>query len=200
MIAIVIFIFVLSCYCIVHFFIVLEAIKKKNYYYSLYKAEFTKSHFAKARNTLMNMAIENKIDANSGYFKMLYHLNTIIMRNPDYYEQISQELRDVIWDMNTYKTSSGIHPLTPHEKEATKLTADALGHIAIEYSPLFKLLYKLRKKVDNSMTTGSFITYMAKVFHERQKLQAEKEIKKLRQGLYKIADIETPLSFRYDFC
>jgi|ERR1035441_3994812 hypothetical protein len=56
------------------------------------RAENTREQFAFARNKLLKMAINKRINANELIFKDFYNLQTYIMRRPDLYPEISERL------------------------------------------------------------------------------------------------------------
>ena len=162
----------------------IEESRKAKRYHSLYKAEHTKSFFAKARNEMMCLAIEKKVDTNTDFFRRMYHLNTIIMRNPDEYADISRELTTTL--LNIRSTKKQI--LTDEEKKISYLTAEALGHIVINYSVVMRLLFALTKRAQSKMNHAKFISFLAHMARLDHKIKAEREIKKTQSELYRISN------------
>jgi hypothetical protein len=155
-----------------------------NYYRSLYKAEHTKSFFAKARNEMMLLVSENKIDTQTDFFKGIYSLHTFVMRNPDSYSDFSREFTTAIFNIQKKNPTQ----MTESEKKISYLTAEALGHIVINYSKTMQFLFSFVKKATkNKMDHASFIGLIAHLGNTDKKIQAEKEIKKAQEELYKIS-------------
>ena len=57
-----------------------------------HRTERTRARWAKARNLLMQLVAEGKLDVRSQTFRRLYHLQTFVLRRPDEYKEISSEL------------------------------------------------------------------------------------------------------------
>ena len=175
---------------IINLMLGLREYRLRKYYNSLYVAEKTKSYFAKTRNELMNMVIENKIDNKTIFFKNIYSLNTFFMRNPHAYSNISKELTTAL--LNIKKTNKV--PLSEGEKKILQSTAEALGHIVINYSMLMKFLFFSAKKVKTNMNHANFIIFLAHIGNidriinaEREKINAEKKIEQTKNELYRLS-------------
>lgn len=165
-------------------------LKRKAIYTAKYKAEVTKSYFARARNEMMRMSIKNEIDANSPIFKELYHLNTVIMRCPDEYPQISAELMKITALNNKKVKDKRELTLTNAEKKIIKITADALGHIIIEYNWILKMLFKSVNTKTEKMHAWSFIMLIFgknEIRTEKEKIRAEEKINETKQNFYSIS-------------
>lgn len=170
---------------IINVFFGIKAIEKRKYYFALYNAERTKSYFAKARNELMVLAMNNKIDTQSEYFVTLYSLNTLMMRNPNAYSILSKEFTKSLLTIK----SKGAYGLTEGERKISYLTAQALGHIVINYSGFMRLLYKvIHATVDKNMDQANFIGFLIHIGHIENKIRAEQEIKTTREELFRLSE------------
>jgi hypothetical protein len=98
----------------------------------------TQGKFAKARNTLMRLALMRKIDADSATFRSLYFLLTGFMRRPDAYPQINAALRKTFLlegssiDFSVVEAES--NEWNSDIKQVVALTAEALNDIIINYA------------------------------------------------------------------
>jgi len=158
--------------------------QKTNLYRSLYVAEHTKSFFAKARNEMMRLAAENKIDTQSDFFKSMYSLHTLIMRNPDSYSDFSAGLAKAIFNIQKRNPKQ----LTESEKNISYMTAEAMGHIIINYSSAMRFLFGFAKRwTKNKINHASFIVFISHLGNLDKKIQAEREIKTAQEELYRLS-------------
>lgn len=179
-----ILIFATICFCSVQIILGITYRKSKRQFATLLKAEQTKSYFAIARNEMMRMALENKIDANTDMFKMVYGLNTVIMKRPDEYPAISRELTSLVLNINQISSKAN-HKFTQDERRILKFTADALSHIIIEYSSFLKFMFKAKKITNRGLSKTGFLGFLIQVgIKERQKMEVIKEIKVAKAELY----------------
>ena len=69
------------------------------------------------------------------------------------------------------------------------LTAQALGHIVINYSGFMRLLYKvIHATVDKNMDQANFIGFLIHIGHIENKIRAEQEIKTTREELFRLSE------------
>lgn len=102
-----------------------------------------RGHFAVARDRLLKLATEKKLDIHSDTFQMLYTLYTAIMRNPERYAQLSERLLKLSLDKDTH-TGVGVitresefwdEELSQEIKSLVTYTAKGFQVIIVEYSP-----------------------------------------------------------------
>ncbi len=173
---------------VVNLLLGLHHLKMRRHYSSLYRAERTKSHFAKARNEMMRMAVEKSIDISTNYYKALYHLNTVIMRNPDSYSEISKELEAAMMSLNTSHGDEEVTlQLTENEKEISLLTANAFSHIVVDYSPFLRNLYRVGRFLIGSDYTKDHLFFGTIIVKEIEKRRAERKIKAAQSKLYQLS-------------
>ena len=158
--------------------------RQTKYYYSLYNAEHTKSFFAKARNELMCLVVDGKIDTQTDFFKSIYNLHTFIMRHPDAYSDFSREFTKAL--LNIKNTNNRL--LTESEKKISYSTAEALGHIVINYSSFMRFLFAFTKRIEKKMNHAGFISFLIHIGKAESKVKAEKEIRTAQAELYKISN------------
>jgi hypothetical protein len=181
------FLFSTICYCIFEIILGRKIRKQKKFYYSVYQAEVTRSYFASTRNEMMQMVINKEIDCNSEFFKSIYHLNTVIMRNPDKYTQLSAELMDFLMFRDKNSKAERIQ-LTDKEKKIVRLTSNALGHMIIDYSFWLKILFRFKKNTNKEeLSKRGFIASFISCYYEQEKIKAQKAIRSVKEKLDAIA-------------
>ncbi len=162
-------------------------------YQHLYRVEVTESHFANARNELMQLALQKKIDVNSFTFKYLYSFNTALMRRPDQFQKLSESMFKSIWRNSETNSNENIfkkeqEQWTPEVKRVFHLTADAIGYIVVEYSGFLRFVLKWLRRKDKSLNhthAVDFLLYISK--QDRRAIEAEREMKEVQDELYKFS-------------
>ena len=169
----------------------LSVFKQRQKINELYRIDKTQSHFAEARNKLMDLAKSGEIDINSLTFQYFYYVNTAMMRRPDEYPQISNTLRSVLLSHSSSKgsyLSSESQYWSSSVKEMIRSTADALGHIVIDYSLILRSTYNFTKRSDPDLTPAKMIMILRHLDEiSRKKKQLKSEIQQARQELYSLA-------------
>jgi len=181
-------------------------LKQKRRYYSLYKAENTKSWFAAARKQMIEFGLEKEININTDFYKDLYKLNTVVMRNPQAYNTIAKvttKIRLRGLESNPAKAVS----LTKKEQLVSLLTARALDKIVIDYAPFLKVLFKtINFLPGNKVTHSHFLNhilhkthhYFVYKTHSENKLFAEMQIKRIGNELRDLSKSFGPVSTGLD--
>jgi hypothetical protein len=113
------------------------------------RVERTRAQFAKARNSLMHIALKEQIDPNSATFKVLYNVDTVFMRSADKYPELSKSLQETMLTDNRKP-----HPQILAEKEHwTKevreniiATSKAMDNVITDYSVLFWIASHIAKR------------------------------------------------------
>lgn len=175
--------------------------KKRKHFFTLYKAEKTKAYFAIARYEMMQMVVEGTVDSKTDFFKTLYYMNTFVMRNPSSYAQISKSLSrslrllDELVPAKIGTSSTGqeeVLVLNDSEKKISKLTAEAMSHIIIDYSPFTNTIYKFGKQVARQRIQISPVLFNISIFGGFLiKKNAEKQIKYVHDRLEQIAGMSS---------
>lgn len=99
----------------------------------LARAERTRAYFGEARNFLMSLARQNKIDVNSATFTMFYQLHTFILRWPDRYKEISDALAETV-------TTEQYSPLLAQAMSESDEWSVGIGRVAQKTVRGFSLL------------------------------------------------------------
>lgn len=156
-----------------------------------FRIEKAQSYFAKSRNKLMELTIKQKININSITFEYFYLFNTALMRRPDEYPQISLKILSTLFADDSSKDSL-IHQeskdWTPEVREMVRMTADALGNLAIDYSFILRNIYGLEKRYNPDFTPLTmFLQMRAIIESQRRKKEVSLEIKQAQKELYNLA-------------
>lgn len=129
------------------------------------RMECAQRHFAEARNELMGLAMSGAIDMESATFALVYYINTMVMRRPDKYPEISAALAATLLSPEPTKENVAIveesKHWTPAIKNVMNLTADAMNYIILEYSRFWRAVYWIEKRVDPSATPVGMIRKLA---------------------------------------
>ncbi|MFA7327814.1 MAG: hypothetical protein WC121_14190 [Candidatus Kapaibacterium sp.] len=167
----------------------------------------TVSMFASARNNLLKLVYENKIDPNSVFFKSVYHMNTAFMRRPEQYLQISKELLSSFGTQNNNPNVEKSSILVDFDKNSENYEAvlrvyaefmNAVSHIAIEYSLPLRILMKISIGKDdelkhlnflyNSIKGLDFLKKIAKEYEEKKQFEKyQTELKSSLNSNFKLA-------------
>ena len=134
------------------------------------RVECTQRHFAEARNEIMRLARTGKVDMNSVTFGSLYSINTMIMRRPDQYQEISTWLMAMFLnpdrpERNELLVEESRH-WTGEIKEVVRLTAAAMDYIILEYSRLFRILYWIERQGNPGATVVGMLRKFARGIDE----------------------------------
>lgn len=136
----------------------------------LIRIERTQQHFAEARNDLMRLALDREIDIRSETFGSLYRINTLVMRFPDAYPELSAVLKHLV--LTTPTNSDGLPEESKHWSPSicrvVKETADAMDYIILEYSRVFRFWYWVNKKADPTITPIRLLRRIAQGLEERE--------------------------------
>lgn len=144
--------------------ILLSNPNRRKYEHDL-RTERTIGSFAQARNNLMALALEDKIDINSSTFQSLYEINTFVMRRPDKYKEISFFLMKVILEKEDckegkYSIEKESKNWSPEIKIVVKETATAIGNLIFDYSPYLRLLFSIQQKLRQ---VSNFIGFLDRI-------------------------------------
>lgn len=177
----IVLVFLTLCISIAQIVLGIQHRKAKRLYHQLWKAERTKAYFAEARNTMLQFASEGKIDPHTSFFKRMYQLNTRVMRSPDSYQEISNALLTA-----TLNSKGNNAPVvySQEEKKISKLTADALGHIMIEYSLLMRIFFRVLKATDKRITKSDLFVFWMKLNPgDKKSAELSKNLNKVKYDL-----------------
>jgi hypothetical protein len=113
------------------------------------RVERTRAQFAKARNSLMHIALNEQIDPNSATFKVLYQVDTVFMRSADKYPELSKALRDAILTDSHKPNAQVLAEKDQWSKEVRQniiATSDAMDNVITDYSLLFWIASGVAKR------------------------------------------------------
>ncbi len=153
------------------------------------RVQETQNQFALARKKLIQHACEGKIDPNEEAFRFLYQTNTMFMRRPDQYEQLSRVVQEgAIAGTKEHRSkkaekASAKNKMSDELREVYQLTGEAIGHIAIEHSKFLrfflggitKSLKSLDKNRGHSYVFGKLIKSYLEEEEKRMKADENKE-------------------------
>lgn len=153
-----------------------------------YRVERTQSHFAEARNELMQLALKGEVDVNSESFKLFYSFNTALMRRPDQYPELSYALTHSFLCQANDGTDNPLDQeskhWTPDFKHVVIRTANAMDYIVVDYSWVVRLLFRFEKRKQPHLTPVRMLRRIA------QNLEKEKpiaEIRRTQKAMYRMA-------------
>jgi len=113
------------------------------------RVERTRSQFAKARNSLMHLALKDQIDPNSATFQVLYQVDTVFMRSPDKYPELSKALREALLTDNREPNQMVLAEREGWNDDTRKnviATSDAMEKVITDYSLLFWIASLIAKR------------------------------------------------------
>lgn len=159
----------------------------------LIRTERTQQQFAEARNDLMRLALSGGIDTQSSTFRTLYHMNTAVMRRPDVYPEISAGLFKVVLHTAAMESTSPVEEesatWSPAVKDVVKKTADAMNYIILEYSRLFRFIYRVERMKDPTVTPFVLLVRIAKRIQEKKEKRDPIlcEIRETQRKMYRMS-------------
>ena len=114
------------------------------------RVERTRSQFAKARNSLIHLALRERIDPNSATFKTVYQLHTVFMRSPDKYPELSAAVRRALFTNNKTTPNEAILAEKDNWNDDIRKnlseTSDAMQQVLIDYSFWFWILDHIARR------------------------------------------------------
>ena len=158
------------------------------------RVERTQSQFADARNELMRLVHNGNIDTHSVTFGFFYSINTLIMRRPDEYREISAALRATFLNPSTSERNNALQEESKHWtkeiKNAVQLTAKAMDYIILEYSWPLRCLYRIRKRTDPTLTPRRWLSGIARRIEETQeKKPVVLEIRQTQEKMHNLCTV-----------
>lgn len=157
------------------------------------RVEQTKAYFAELRSALLEAVNNAKISPNSATFQSLYQVHTLIMRNPDKYQEISHAVQEAFVQRNSNSSARHIESektaWSAEVKQIAFKTGEGLFKIVITYSSVLRLIsfiYSISKKMTISV---EFISKAERKI-ERSEMKKKPEIKSMmiaQQNLHKWA-------------
>lgn len=154
----------------------------------------TQGRFADARLELLQLATQDKISVHSITFKYLHYLNTLFMRRPDRYEDLSRALQYMSMK-HVYDNDSTAHVLqkeseswSEETKQAVLKTCQALDYIVVDYSLPFKIVYYLLRLRHPEITPLQALGKIAKqrYVNAQKAKQVYPIVEESQQELYKL--------------
>lgn len=153
-------------------------------------AEETQRHFAQARNQLMESAVTGELSVDSPVFKLFYAINTALMRRPDQYEEISKAIAPVLvlekTPGNAEAFRNEMQKLSPEALNAVRATADALGHLVVDYSFLLRNAFRLFRHSNPDLTQMEWIVELRDAASPRRKSDLEDQIDRAQKDIYRL--------------
>src|SRR5688572_750129 len=86
--------FALTIWAIREFIVIILINKDRRGYIHKIRVEQIREYFAKLRIDTLNLARDEKLDINSYTFKLLYVMQTFVLRRPDEYKKLSKHFAD----------------------------------------------------------------------------------------------------------
>jgi hypothetical protein len=134
------------------------------------RVECIRGRFAMARNSLMHLALENQIDANSVTFKKLYYVDTMFMRSPTKYSEISATLRKAFFSNNHGEPNPELLAESRSWSKGTKQvilqTSEAMDAMLADYYFFFWTLNQIAKRPRLAKPIASFLRKIARLIEE----------------------------------
>lgn len=128
------------------------------------RAERVRSAFAEARNDLVLLTITGELAPESATFRMLYFLNTAVMRRDDQYDAMwpafLQSLRAVNDETHVNPMRAESREWTPGVASAAIRACQAMEVMLVEHSLILRAVFRL---------TGGMLPYMAAVHSARRR-------------------------------
>ena len=93
--------------------------------------ERTRSAWAEARDMLMTLVVEEKIDPRSATFCSLYPMMTFVVRRPDDYEEIASKLRQLMLGPQTTGKPGWMKEVAAWPKEMWPVTGRVVSGITL---------------------------------------------------------------------
>lgn len=157
----------------------------------LLRIERSQSHFAIARNDLVQLALNRELDANSATFRFLYFLNTGFMRRPDAYQSISAALLQRILtddgsqrpDPQLMKESAS---WTPAIKHVVRASADAMNNIVFDYALPMRLMLRLEKRINPQSTSTQLANKLMSAMRAKR---AAADVRKTQKVMYDLCQV-----------
>lgn len=152
-------------------------------------SERTRRQFAEARNRLVKLAVDRRVDVNSASFKYFYQINTAFMRRPDQYREISAAVAYSFLKPDSDSPSDEellreAKDWSPEFKKVVRATADAMGYLLLDYSFFLRLMFRMEKKHDpHSHPFKMMRRFAAKVEKEKPVIQ----IRQTQRAMYTMA-------------
>jgi hypothetical protein len=128
----------------------LWAWRKARYYVHILKTEKTRAEFAAIRNRLSRLPFEGHIDVDSETFKKLYFVHSVFMRSPHRYTDLSRTVHEAL--LNSWDSEPNPELIrerwgwTPEVLWVVVHTADAMQHVLMDYSSVFKVYFFIARR------------------------------------------------------
>jgi len=113
------------------------------------RVERTRSQFAKARNSLMHLALKEQINPNSVTFTTIYQLHTVFMRSPDKYRELSAAVRHALFTNDQKPNESFLAEKDNWNDDVRKNmieTSEAMAQLLVDYSFWFWILDHIARR------------------------------------------------------
>lgn len=158
----------------------------------LLRVERTQSHFAVARNDLVQLALSRELDANSATFRFLYFLNTCFMRRPDSYPAFSALLLHRILkgdgsqrpDPQLMEESGN---WTPAIRSVVKASADAMNNIVFDYSLLMRLVRYLERRSNPHFTSTQVVRKFVSAIQKKE--APASDMRRTQKAMYDLCQV-----------
>lgn len=162
------------------------------------RVEVTQRRFAEARKSLLDSVVKGELDPHSATFRRLYYLNTVVMRRPDQYDEISRVMKTFIAGGKKGEMPKSIKAesknWTPGVKMAIVATSDAMKQLVLNYSWVLRYLLRLQQSFSLPMTPILFriaklLGWLAKRIErvEERKHPVISDIREVQNAMYNLA-------------
>jgi hypothetical protein len=135
-------------------------LRKRSQYQHLLRVERTRAHFAQARNDLIGLVCQGKLDPNSRTFRLFYGIQTFILRRPDHYDLIGE----MLWQQFVSPAGSS-QPSRLAEEPGT--WSDDIKGIVMRTAQGFELLMTdysvIRRKLASFERTTGAVTWALRI-------------------------------------
>lgn len=125
-----------------------QARRRRLYWEHKTRVEQTRGHFAGARNELLRVVRDGELSVDSETFRQIYGIQTFIMRRPDQYVEISEQLTRALWRHNGERATwidEEAPTWTPRVRDVMSQTAQGIGLVIWNYSRIRRAIMNFRK-------------------------------------------------------
>ncbi len=152
------------------------------------RCEVTQRHFGEARNVLMRAVVAGDLSPDTYLFRVLYFINTAFIRRPDEYPALSAQIRNITtWESTTGlgdKMAQEAGAISIQGKRAIEATVQALDHIVIDYSFLWRSISRVLRRSDPHF---SIMVFMMMIRETKKKEQYKADIQETKRQLHRLA-------------
>jgi len=122
----------LIVYAIGEFIAAMFIRRSRKRYESFARVELTRFRFAEVRHELFKLVVDHELDSRSETFRRLYRMHTFILRRPDQFHEIAEELRRDLSTPSANDESDGLSVEASQWNQRTRqvVRGDRRGFVA----------------------------------------------------------------------